>query len=116
MATVRACHRYARISCRKVRPFADMIRGMSAGEAMDALLYVHNRGARFLREVLKSAIANAEEKGARNAEGLTITESRVDGGPMAKRIRPRARGSANVILKRSSHIHVALDAPELGLQ
>lgn len=113
MALVRAKHRYARISATKVRPFADMIRGMSAGEGLDALRYVPNRGARMLEKVLKSAVANAEDKGARNVDRLKIVEARVDGGPMFKRIQPRARGMAFVIRRRMAHIHVAVDAPEL---
>lgn len=113
MALIRATHRHARISATKVRPFADMIRGMSAHEGLDALRYVPNRGARFLEKVLKSAIANAEDRGARNVEQLKITECRVDGGPMFKRIQPRARGMAYVIRHRMSHIHVGITAPEL---
>jgi len=114
MAVIKAKHNYARISATKVRPFADMIRGMSAGEAVNALKYVPNRGARFLEKVLKSVIANAEDTGAHNVESLKIVESRVDGGPMYKRIRPRARGMAFLERSRSSHIIVALDAPELN--
>ncbi len=113
MALVRAKHRHARISATKVRPFADMIRGMSTGEGLDALKYVPNRGARMLEKVLRSAIANAEDKGARNVDRLKIVEARVDGGPMFKRIQPRARGMAFVIRRRMAHIHVAVGAPEL---
>ena len=113
MALVRSKHRYARISATKVRPFADMIRGMTAGDGVNALRYVHNRGARVLEKVLKTAIANAEDKGARNVEQLKIVEARVDVGPMIKRIQPRARGMAYVIRRRQSHVHVAIDAPEL---
>ncbi|MEM7812034.1 MAG: 50S ribosomal protein L22 [Planctomycetota bacterium] len=114
MAHVKAIHRNAKISPTKVRPFADLIRGMTASEAVVALRYVHNRGAKLLAKVLASAIANAEDRGARNAESLPVVEARVDGGPTMKRIRPRSRGMANPVLKRSSHIHVALDAPELS--
>lgn len=113
MALVRAKHRYARISATKVRPFADMIRGMTTSDALDSLKYKPNRGARMLEKVLESAIANAEDKGARNVDRLKIVEARVDGGPMFKRIQPRARGMAFVIRRRMSHIHVAVDAPEL---
>ncbi len=113
MGLVRAKHRYARISATKVRPFADMIRGMTTGRALDSLKYLPNRGARMLEKVLKSAIANAEDKGARNVDRLKVVEARVDGGPMFKRIQPRARGMAFVIRRRMAHIHVAVDAPEL---
>ena len=113
MALVRAKHRHARISATKVRPFADMIRGMSASEGLEALRYIPNRGAKMLAKVLRSAVANAEDKGARNVDRLKIVEARVDGGPMFKRIQPRARGMAFVIRRRMAHIHVAVDVPEL---
>jgi large subunit ribosomal protein L22 len=114
MALIRASHRFARISATKVRPFADLIRGKSVQEGINALRYHPNRGARFLEQVLKSAAANAEDRGARNVERLTIRDARVDGGPMFKRIRPRARGMAFLIRRRFSHIHVAIDVPEAG--
>lgn len=114
MAVIKAVHRHARISATKVRPFADMIRGMSASEGVEALRYVPNRGARFLEKVLKSAIANAEDRGARAPERIRISECRVDGGPMFKRVQPRARGMAFIIRRRTSHIHVGVDAPDVG--
>jgi len=87
---------------------------MSAEEGLQALQFVPNRGARFLELVLKSAIANAEDRGIRNPDRLLIKECRVDGGPMFKRVQPRARGMAFLIRRRTAHIHVAVDAPELG--
>lgn len=114
MAIVRATHKHARISASKVRPFADMIRGMTVEAGVEALRYVPNRGARFLEKVLQSARANAEDRGARNVDYLIIEDCRVDGGPMMKRIRPRARGVAFAILKRFAHIHVGINAPEVG--
>jgi large subunit ribosomal protein L22 len=114
MALVKASHRFARISATKVRPFADLIRGKSVQDGINALRYEPNRGARFLEQVLKSAAANAEDRGARNVERLTIKDARVDGGPMFKRIRPRARGMAFLVRRRFSHIHVAIDVPEAG--
>lgn len=114
MALVKASHRFARISATKVRPFAEMIRGMSAEEGLNALAFVPNRGARFLEKVLKSAVANAEDRGVRNPDLLEIAEARIDGGPMFKRVQPRARGMAFIIRRRTAHIHVAVDAPELG--
>lgn len=113
MGLVTACHRYARISATKVRPFADLIRGKSVSDGLDALRYAPNRGARVIEKVLKSAVANAEDNGARNVESLKITEARVDPGPMFKRVQPRARGMAFLIRRRSSHVHVSIDAPEL---
>lgn len=113
MGMVRAVHRHARISPTKVRPFADMVRGLTAGEGVEALRYVPNRGARFLEKVLKSAIANAEDRGVRSPERLKIAECRVDGGPMFKRVQPRARGMAFLIRRRTAHIHVGVDAPDV---
>jgi len=114
MTAVRASHHFARISATKVRPFADMIRGKTAEQGLNALAYEPNRGARFIERVLKSSIANAEDRGVRNPDRLRITEARVDGGPMFKRVHARARGMANLIRRRTAHIHVAVDAPELG--
>ena len=113
MAIVRATHKFARISATKVRPFADLIRGLSVEAGMQALKYHPNRGARFLEKVLQSARANAEDRGARNVDNLTIADCRVDGGPMFKRIQPRARGMGFMIRKRFAHIHIGIDAPEV---
>ncbi len=104
-----ASHRYARISPTKVRLMADMIRGKFADEALDVLRFQPNRGARLLEKVLRSALANAEDRRAPNLKNLTVVEVRVDPGPMFKRMRPRSRGMANIIKKRMSHIHVALE-------
>lgn len=104
-----ASHRFARISARKVRPLADLIRGKYADEALDILRYQPQRGARLLEKVLKSALGNAEDRRAHNLQNLIVVDVRIDGGPMFKRIRPRARGMAFMIKKRMSHIRVALD-------
>lgn len=113
MALVKATHRFARISATKVRPFANLIRGLSVQEGLEALKYEPNRGARLLENVLKSAAANAEDRGARNVDNLPIVDARVDGGPMFKRLRPRARGMAFIVKRRFAHIQVAIDAPEV---
>ena len=105
----RASHRFARISPRKVRPLADMIRGKYADEALEILRYQPQRGARMLEKVLRSALGNAEDKRVTNIAGLVVVDAHVDGGPMFKRVRPRARGMAHVIRKRMSHIHVEVD-------
>jgi large subunit ribosomal protein L22 len=104
-----AIHRGARISPRKVRPLADMIRGKSADEAMKLLKYQPQRGARMLEKVLKSALANAEDLRAPNLHYLMVIDARVDQGPVMKRMRPHARGMASVIKKRMSHIRVELE-------
>src|SRR6202790_3199080 len=104
----KAIHRYADMSARKVRPFAALIRGKPADEAMELLRFLPNKSARLLEQVLKSALGNAEDRGARHIDDLVVVESRVDGGPMLKRIQPRARGTAYVIRRRLSHIHLTL--------
>jgi large subunit ribosomal protein L22 len=104
----KAIHRYADMSPRKVRPFAALIRGRSADEALELLRFLPNKSARLLEQVLKSALGNAEDRGARDIEYLVVIESRVDGGPIMKRIMPRARGTAYPIKRRISHIHVTL--------
>ena len=98
----RASHRYARISARKVRPLADLIRGKFADEALDILRYQPQRGARLLEKVLRSALGNAQDPDqnsgrAVDVERLVVTDARVDGGPMFKRIRPRARGTGRYV-------------------
>jgi large subunit ribosomal protein L22 len=104
----RATHRHARVSARKVRPLADLIRGKRADVALDILKFQPQRGARLLEKVLKSALGNAEDRRAPNVAKLVVTDARIDGGPMFKRIRPRARGMAHVIKKRMAHITVEL--------
>ena len=112
-----ATHKYARISPRKVRPLADLIRGKFADEALDILRFQPHRGARMLEKVLKSAMGNARDPDNPQNRGkvvdldrLVVSSATVDGGPMFKRIRPRARGMAFVIKKRMSHIRVTLEA------
>jgi large subunit ribosomal protein L22 len=104
-----AIHRYARISPRKVRLIADLVRGKFADEALDILRYQPQRGARMIEKVIRSALANAEDRRATNLNELVVTDLRIDGGPMIKRMQPHARGMASVIKRRMSHISVALE-------
>ena len=103
-----ATHRFARISVRKLRPILDLIRGKYADDAMDILKYMPHRGARMIEQVLKSAMANAEDRGTRNVGDLVISDCRGEGGPMFKRLMPRARGMAYMIRRRSAHIRITL--------
>jgi large subunit ribosomal protein L22 len=103
-----ASHRFARIAPRKARLVADMIRGMNVDEALTALDFEKKRGSAFISVVLKSAIANAEEKNA-DPTKLFVSESRVDEGPTLDRFQPKDRGRAHPIRKRTSHIHVAVE-------
>jgi len=104
----KAIYRFADMSARKVRPFATMIRGKMADEALEMLRFLPNKSARLLEQVLKSAQGNAEDRGARDVDELRVVESRVDGGPIMKRIMPRARGTAYPIKRRIAHIHITL--------
>jgi large subunit ribosomal protein L22 len=104
----RAIHRYADMSPRKIRPFAALIRNRSADEALELLKFLPNKAARLLEQAIKSALGNAEDRGARDMDELVVVESRVDGGPMMKRIQPRARGMAYPIKRRYAHVWVVL--------
>jgi large subunit ribosomal protein L22 len=103
-----ALHKYADVSPRKLRPFATMIRGRMADEALELLRFLPNKSARLLEAVLKSALGNAEDRGTRNIDDLIVTESRIDGAPILKRHMPRARGTAYPIKRRYSHIRITL--------
>lgn len=107
----KSTHQFARIAATKVRPFADLIRGKEAQEGLNLLRYEPNRGARMIEKVLKSAMANAEDQGARNVDRMVITDARANNGPMFKRTFPRARGTAYLIRRRFAHIYVSIDAP-----
>src|SRR6516165_4929597 len=109
----KAIHRYADMSARKIRPFAALIRGRSADEALELLRFLPNKSARLLEATLKSALGNAEDRGARNLDDLVVTEARIDGGPILKRHMPRARGTAYPIKRRYAHIHITLTDLEL---
>jgi large subunit ribosomal protein L22 len=103
----KAIFRYARLTPMKARRVADLIRGKKAGEALTALRFMPYRGARFVAKVLRSAMANAEQKNA-DPEAMRISRIFVDDGPRMKRMEARAQGRANVIRKKTSHITVYL--------
>ncbi len=103
-----ASHRFARISVRKVRPLLDLIRGSFAEDALNRLKYMPHRGARLVEQVLRSAMANAEDQQVRDVGDLMVVDARGDGGPMAKRLMPRARGMAYLIRRRTAHISIGL--------
>ncbi len=105
---VEAKLRYSRISPRKVRLVADLIRGLRVEEAEKVLQFTIKRSANPMLKVLQSAVANAEHNFNLKKENLYISEIRVDGGPIIKRFRPRARGAASAIQKKTSHIFIEL--------
>ena len=100
-----AKHRYARIAPRKARLVIDLIRGMPCQEALDALRFNPMRASGMIATVLKSAMSNANEKEA-DMSRLYVSEARVDGGPIMKRWRPKDRGRAHPIQKKTSHLIV----------
>lgn len=103
--------RFARISPRKVRVVAELIRGKPVDKAINTLMYVTRGPAPILKKLLISAIANAEDKskGSVDTDNLLVKEVVVDQGPTLKRWRPRAMGRATRINKRTSHIRIVLD-------
>ena len=98
-----------RISPQKARLVADLVRGNDVESAINTLRFMPKKAARIIRKLIESAVANANQNEAIDVDTLYIKKVFVDGGPMLKRIRPRAMGRASRILKRSSHITVVLD-------
>ena len=98
----------AKISAQKVRLVADQIRGKDVGAALDILNFSTKKGAHLVRKLLESAIANAEHNEAADVDELSISKIFVDDGLTMKRIRPRAKGRADRILKRTCHITLAV--------
>lgn len=107
----KALHRFADTGPRKIRLFADLIRGKNVDEALQLLRFYHNRGAKLLMAVVQSAYGNADHLECPDPDSLVVSECRVDGAPMFKRIQPRARGTAFQIKRRMAHIHVTLSDP-----
>ncbi len=101
-----AKHKGARISAQKARLVADQIRGKSVGEALNILAFSSKKGADLVKKVLESAIANAEHNEGADVDELRVSAIFVDEGMTMKRIMPRAKGRADRILKRTSHITV----------
>jgi large subunit ribosomal protein L22 len=105
--------RYARISAQKCRLVADTIRGKPVGTALQTLTFMPKKGARIVRKVLESAIANAEQNHNADIDELKVAAITVDEAPSYKRFAARAKGRGTRILKRNSHIVVRV-ADEQG--
>ncbi|GLT15239.1 MAG TPA: 50S ribosomal protein L22 [Vibrio sp.] len=103
-----AKHNFARISPQKARLVADQIRGKSVDQALEILTFSNKKAAELIKKVLDSAIANAEHNEGADIDDLSVAKIFVDEGPIMKRIMPRAKGRADRILKRSSHITVVV--------
>ena len=98
----------AKISAQKARLVADQIRGKKVGEAVDILGFSTKKGAHLMKKLLESAIANAEHNEGADVDDLKVSKIHVDEGLTMKRIRPRAKGRADRILKRTCHITLAV--------
>lgn len=101
-------HRFVRISPRKCRLVADMVRGLPIDQAIELTRRDTHRGSYFVNKLLRSAAAGAMENNM--PEDLVVATARVDEGPTIKRFRPRAQGRATSIFKRTSHIIIGLKA------
>lgn len=112
MMEARAVARHIRISPRKARQVVDLIRDKDVDEALAILRFAPKGSSPIVEKVVRSAMANAENNYDMDVESLYVAECYVDQGPTLKRIRPRARGMANRIRKRTSHITVILREKE----
>ena len=104
--------RHVRISPRKARYAADLIRGLPVEKASLQLLYSKLRGGRLIKKTLDSAVANAETQLDAKRENLKVHEIRVDAGPILRRAKPRSRGSSVPVNKRTSHFTIILSAQQ----
>ena len=105
---VKARLKGARLSAQKARLGSDQIRGQKVGDALNILNFSTKKGAHLVRKLLESAIANAEHNEGADIDDLSVSRVFVDEGLTMKRIRPRAKGRADRILKRSCHITLAV--------
>jgi len=105
--TYKATHKFARISPRKARLIADLIRGRKIDDALSQLEFSKKRAAWYFKSVLNSAIANAENQDA-DVSNLYVVESRVDEGSVIKRWQPKDRGRAHPIHKPTSHLIISV--------
>lgn len=96
----------ARISAQKVRLVIDQIRGLPVDKALSELTFSNKKAASIVKKILESAVANAEHNNGADIDELTVSEAFVNEGATMKRIRPRAKGRADRIFKRSCHITV----------
>ena len=104
--------KFARISSRKVKIVADLIRGKDVDEALAIVKFTPKAASEIIEKLLKSAIANAENNHQMKQENLYVAEIYANQGPTLKRIRPAAKGSAVRIRKRTSHITIVLREKE----
>ena len=106
---IRAKAKYIRIGTQKARLVADLIRGQGVNEALSRLGFCQKKAGGLMEKLLKSALANAEQKKVIDIDNLYVKTVCVNQAPFLKRFRPRARGSASPIRKKQSHIELVLD-------
>jgi large subunit ribosomal protein L22 len=110
---VKAVAKYVRVSPTKVRKVGKAVKGKPVEDALSVLGFMPQRAAKVLGKVIRSAVANADQKPDVEVDNLTIGNIVVNQGPSLKRFRPRAMGRATRILKRTSHITVTLSEAQL---
>jgi len=111
MAEAKAILRFVRVTPRKARVVIDMIRGQQVPMALAMLRHTPKHAARVIEKLLRSAVANAEQKELGDSDEMWVSQAVVNCGPIYKRFRARSMGRANSIQKRTSHITIAVAAP-----
>jgi len=104
-----ASHKYARISPRKARLIMDLVRGRDVDDAISMLKFAKQRASGMVEKVIRSAVANANERDVAPRGTLFVAKAWVDPGPIIKRFQPKDRGKAYSIMKRTSHLVVEVD-------
>lgn len=112
MAEAKAVLRFVRVAPRKARVVVDLIRGRQVPQALSLLKYTPRAAAKVVEKVLRSAVANAEQKEMGESDAMWVSQAFVDCGPTYKRFRARSMGRANSIHKRTSHITLVVSAPD----
>jgi len=110
--TTTAKLKHARLAPQKMRLVADQIRGLPVDRALNILAFSNKKAAAVIKKVLESAIANAENNDGADIDDLQVKSINIDQGPVMKRLRARARGRADRLLKRTSHITVTVSEME----
>lgn len=105
----RAATKFIRVSPRKIRLVMDQVRGRKVEEALNILSFAPQKGARILKKLINSAVANAEQNSDVDVDSLYVKRLYADEGPTMKRWRPRAQGRATRINKRTSHLAIIVD-------
>ncbi|MCP4700618.1 MAG: 50S ribosomal protein L22 [Gammaproteobacteria bacterium] len=103
-----AKHKYASMPAQKCRLVLDQIRGLPVGNALNILLFSNKKAARLIKKILNTAIASAEHNEGADIDELWISAATADEGPRYKRMRARAKGRGNRILKRACHIQLTV--------